>query len=355
MLSSFTKKALKSNKTNVMKQLHFLCAQPDDTYYTWQVHLWLENLRSIGMSNKAIVLIFIPSFREKNTKWQQIIDLYPEARFHFYKDEDGISNLLGIYIPVLRPYLWWRFFKEFPEMEQDVFFYCDNDVLFMKEFDISRFIEDDICYVSDANSYINASYFDRKVHDVLPEKIEEYKKRDVLSETLNIVGLTRDIAEKNNDHSGGAQYILKGLTAKFWSKMMYDCIAIRTSLQKVNREFFESENKGFQSWCADMWSLLWNLWLEGKDVKVIPELNFAWAPDTIEKLNTCKIYHNAGVVGEEQDNYPCFYKGKYHRGEDPMIDPHLDKVLQNETSKKHCTWWYASQLDKLREKYNLKY
>ena len=70
-----------------MKDLKYLCVQPDDSYYTWQVHLWLESLKKRGESDKAIVLIFIPNYREKNPKWQQVIDLYPEAEFHFYKDE----------------------------------------------------------------------------------------------------------------------------------------------------------------------------------------------------------------------------------------------------------------------------
>ena len=38
-----------------MKDLRFICAQPDDTYYTWQVQLWLESLKEIGEIDKAIV------------------------------------------------------------------------------------------------------------------------------------------------------------------------------------------------------------------------------------------------------------------------------------------------------------
>jgi hypothetical protein len=95
-----------------MRNLKFICAQPDDTYYTWQVHLWLESLKKIGHSDKAIVLIFIPNFREKNEKWQQVIDLYPEAEFVFYKDVDGVSSRLGVYIPVLRPYVLMKYFYD---------------------------------------------------------------------------------------------------------------------------------------------------------------------------------------------------------------------------------------------------
>ena len=72
-----------------MKDLKFICAQPDDTYYTWQVHLWLESLKNIEQSDKAIVLIFTPKGRTRNSKWKQVIDLYPEAEFNFFDDEEG--------------------------------------------------------------------------------------------------------------------------------------------------------------------------------------------------------------------------------------------------------------------------
>ena len=41
-----------------MRDAKFICCQPDDTYYTWQVHMWLESLRNLNLSHKAIVLIF---------------------------------------------------------------------------------------------------------------------------------------------------------------------------------------------------------------------------------------------------------------------------------------------------------
>jgi hypothetical protein len=338
-----------------MKDLKYISCQPDDNYYTWQVHLWLESLKNRGESDKAIVLVFTPNYREKNEKWKQVVDLYPEAEFHFYKDEHDVSSLLGIYIPVLRPYTLWRHWKEHPELSDKAIFYCDSDVLFTQKFDIQQFIDDDVCYLSDTNSYINAKYFDSKVEQVLPEKLEEYKTRDVLAEIGSVVGISREEAEANNDHSGGAQYFLKNIDTAFWSKVMNDCILIRSYLQKINREYFESEDKGFQSWCADMWAVLWNLWVKEKEVKVIPEMGFSWSPDPIEKLETHPILHNAGIVGTQMDGYACFYKGKYHTGQDPTKDEHLDVILNDEKSKTRCTWYYANELKKLSNKYNLNY
>lgn len=338
-----------------MKDLKFIQACPDDVYYTWQVNLWLESLKDIGHSDKAISLIFTPKGRAKNNKWKQIIDLYPEAEFHFYEDEDSLNKLLGIYIPVLRPYVLWKHFKLHPDLSQKAIFYCDSDILFMKDFNIDQFLEDDINYLSDTNSYISANYFDSKINQVLPEKLEEYKTRDILSEICSIIGITREIAEKNNNHSGGAQYLLKNVDSNFWSKVMNDSILIRTYLQQVNREFFKDENEGFQSWCADMWAVLWNLWFREQETKVVPELNFAWSTDPIYKLETHTILHNAGIVSETGNGYPAFYKGKYHTGQDPTKDDHFNVVLNSEKSKKYCTWYYANKLKQLSNKYNLNY
>ncbi len=341
-----------------MKDLKFLTICPDDTYYTWQVHLWLESLKDLGHSDKAIILLFIPKGRKKNEKWQQIMDLYPEAEFHFYTDDDSalsVNNLISIYIPIIRPYTAWRFFKDFPEMSGKSIFYCDSDILFMKDFNIEKFLDDNTVYLSDTNSYINASYFDSKIHQVLPEKLEEYKTRDILAELLSVVGIDRQIAEENNLHSGGAQYLLKNVDADFWYKVLNDCIMIRMYLQKVNKEFFKDENSGFQSWCADMWAVLWNVWYKRKETKVVPELAFAWATDPLDKLKDHTIFHNAGIVSEMGNGYPAFYKGKYHMGLDPTKDHQLDLILADEQSKTKCTWFYTKKLKELSQKYNLNY
>ncbi len=337
------------------RELAYITCCPDDTYFTWQVHMWLESLKELGQSDKAVVLVFIPNFREENPKWKQVVELYPEAVFKFYKDEDNASSLLGIYIPVLRPYVMWRFLKENPIYATKALFYCDSDILFTKEFNIDSFIEDDINYLSDTNSYINADYFDSKIKDVLPEKLEEYKTRDILAEVTSLIGITREICVANNMNSGGAQYLLKNTDSKFWSKVMNDCIIIRSYLLKINREFFRDENAGFQSWCADMFSVLWNLWFQNQETKVVPELNFAWSTDPIGKLEETTILHNAGIVSETGNGYPAFYKGKYHQGSNPMEDPHLDVVLNNEESKKYCTWFYTKKLKELSEKFQLVY
>ena len=38
------------------KELRFIQSCPDDNYYVWQVHTWLESLKNIGKSDRAISL-----------------------------------------------------------------------------------------------------------------------------------------------------------------------------------------------------------------------------------------------------------------------------------------------------------
>jgi len=337
------------------KDLKIICAQPDDDYYIWQTHVWLESLKEKGLSDKAISLVFTPSYREFNPKWKQIEKLYPEAEFFFYKDVDKIGQLIGIYIPVLRPYILMKYFEIHPELKNKAVFYCDCDIVFTKDFNINKYIDDDVSYVSNTLSYINASYFDSKIKDVLPEKLEEYKQRDILEETCKLVGISREIAERNNEHSGGAQYLLKNIDSEFWKKVLTDCIRIRTYLQKVNKEFFENENKGFQSWCADMWAVLWNLWLREQKVKIVPEMNFAWSSDNISKLENTGILHNAGIVAPLQGEIPVFYKGIYCTGKSPFTDPHLETVRNDERSKTLCNYHYLTKLLEIKKQYNLTY
>jgi hypothetical protein len=248
-----------------------------------------------------------------------------------------------------------KYFKAHPDMVSKAVFYCDCDVVFTESFNIDEYVDDDVCYLSNTTGYINASYFDSKINDVLPEKLNEYMKADILSEVTSLVGINREVCELNNDHSGGAQYLLKNIGASFWEKMIGDCITITYYLKNVNKQFFESENKGFQVWCADMWALLWNLWFREQETRIIPAMNFAWSTDHIDKLANVGILHNAGITGTTLGEIPTFYKGNYHNDNSPFNDVYLQKVLNDERSKTLCNHYYLQQMFNVKNKYNLNY
>jgi hypothetical protein len=340
-----------------MKDLKFICVQPASIYYSWQVHLWLESLKQLGHSDKAIVLLYQPYKEQKSKIWDELASLYPEAVFKTYIDEkNDLGALLPIYIPALRPYCLHKWWQEHPEMENCNIFYCDSDVIFTSKFSLEGLLQNDICYLSDTNSYINADYFDSKIKDVIPAKLSAYKQIDVLSSTSALVGINRAICEKHNQHSGGAQYLLKNIKQDFWNKVMQDCISIYSYLGNINKQYFTSTSSGFQHWCSDMWAVLWNLWNIEYSTEVTKQLDFAWATDSITKIENVGIYHNAGIVGDITNGYPTFYKGKYHTGKNPVNDlAHFLNIISHKESTKYCTSYYTQKLINIINKYKLNY
>lgn len=337
------------------RKLHFITVCPTDTYFTWQVHLWLDSLKEINCKEKITVLLFNPKKRPENPLWKELQNIFTDVEFCTYEDDGSVAPHLNMYIPILRLYTMKKYCLDNPEINKEAVFYCDSDIIFLKSFNINHLLNDDINYLSDTNSYISASYFDSKIRDVLPEKLEKYKTIDVLNEASNILGINREICEKNNLHSGGTQYLLKNTNAEFWDTIFNKCIPLLSYLRNVNREYFLNENIGIQSWTCDMWLVLWQIWKNGSETKIVKELDFAWSTDPIEKLNTHPILHNAGIVSETGNGYPAFYKGKYHQGLNPFTDVHLQTVLNNEESKKHCTWYYTNKLNELQNKYKINY
>lgn len=338
-----------------MSEPILITCQPDDQYFIWQNHLYVESCLEQGFLEEQIhILLYKPKNREFNKNWEKLQNCYPLLNIFMYED-DGVQSFLPIYIPLLRPHLLWQHFKKFPELESKTIIYTDSDILWLKSIDIKKFYNDDVCYISNAESYMNNSYFESKKKDILEDKKEEASTRDFLNEICEIVGISKQIVIDNNNNCGGVQYILKNVSSSFWKKVELDAMNIRIHLLAVNKQFYKNENSGIQSWCADLWAVLFNLWYFEKEVKVVNELNFVWATDSIDRIDTAGIFHNAGITGPFHAGHPCLYKGKYHNGSDPTKDPHLDLILENETSKKYCTWFYAKKLKELKLKYNLNY
>ena len=332
-----------------------ITSQPTDSYFIWQNHLYIESCLEQGFKEEQIhILLYNPKGRVYNTNWDKLKECYPKLNIFVYED-DGVQQYLGIYIPILRPHILKQHFESFPELQDKTIIYTDSDILWLKSLNINHLLEDDINYVSDANSYLNHSYFESKYKDVLPDKLEQAKERDFLNEVCTIVGIDKQVVIDNNLNTGGVQYILKNVDAAFWKKVEEDVLKIRVHLQQVNKEFFKDENTGIQSWCADLWAVQFNLWFFNRQTKVAKELDFAWSTDPISKIDTYPILHNAGIVSETGNGYPAFYKGKYHQGSNPTLDPQLQVILNDEQSQKYCTWYYTKKLLELKNKFNIKY
>ena len=72
-----------------------------------------------------------------------------------------------------------------------------------------------------------------------------------------------------------------------------------------------------------MWSLLWNLWLYGKQTKITSELDFSWATDSVEIYEKKPILHMAGVTDDLKNR-------KFYKGEFINIDP-IEKIKDDPT------------------------
>lgn len=336
-----------------MRKLHIITAQPNDLYFCWQLRVQLTNLRKYDLSSRARVLIWYHTDRlggnDFQQQWERLFKDFQEVKFFRYEDPTGeLHNVIGKfnYIPLLRPWLLGKHFADYPDLSGDAVLYMDSDVVFTKKPDFSRLLEDNICYLSNTRSYIAASYFDSKVKDVLPERLEAYKSIDILDEALQEFQLNRQIAIDNEEGSGGAQYLLKNIDASFWEEVFMGCIKVRVNLGSVNRRFFENEDKGFQSWCADMWSILWNLWRRGYKTACPWEMDFCWATDPIGKWDMVQIYHDAGAHTREiEPGHQLFLKRDlpYVNNQRTPFDDDLSYV-----SGKYCSKNYVREIGEAR-------
>jgi hypothetical protein len=317
-----------------------ICAQPDDLYFYWQVEVLINNFRKFGLSDKMHILLFKPADRKYwNSQWQTLEERYPEVKFFRYEDQG--ANIKG-YIPILRPHILKQHFAKFPELSKETIFYHDSDILLTKNIDFDKLSKGDTWYMSDTTSYISYSYFKSKEKDVKPNRKQAYNLEAILNPLLHNIGLTTEQLEKYDSNSGGAQYILKGVDEAFWTKVEKDCNNIRFYLQTQNRLYFDSEDKGFQSWCADMWAVLWNGIALNKDIKITDELSFSWATDKIEEWSKHPIYHNAGVTNEAH----LFNKGLFHNNRTSPFEQEITGI-----SKDYASYMYFQEIMDVKDKY----
>jgi hypothetical protein len=124
----------------------------------------------------------------------------------------------------------------------------------------------------------------------------------------SIIGIDTELIKTNQDNSGGGQYIIKNTDYKIWQKIYEDCTPLYKQMLNYQRRFPINPGQ-IQFWTAEMWSLLWNLWLFGYQTKITPLLDFSWATDNLEKYNTKPILHMAGVTENQKEKK--FFKGEY--------------------------------------------
>jgi len=304
-----------------MKNLRYICVQPRLLYYAWQVEVMINNFikHGINPNNIDILVAWNPNDLTASVGvWDELISYYRSVRFFFYQDtrQHPIH-----YISSIRPNILKQHFKAHPQLKSEAIFYHDCDIVFTKTPNWNRFLNDNIWYLSNTNSYINYDYIKSKEHNVYEKMCE-------------IVGINPIIPKLMNSNSGGAQYIMKNVNASFWEKVEKDSEQLFYQITQLNNQIksTKSDYHELQIWCADMWAVLWNGWLLGNETKVVPEMDFSWATDHKHRWEETTIFHNAGVV----EHGDMFMKGKFTNS--------LPYNIKNTFDPQYCSYNYVNEI-----------
>jgi hypothetical protein len=298
-----------------MKELLFVSAQPDVLYFHWQTELYVNNFISKGINPKNIHVIFgLPEGKEELSERAFLLKS-TGVNVHHFKDD----RILKHYIPSIKPYLIKKWLEKNPEHGK-LFFLHDSDIVFRELPNFDDLVDDEDNYVSDTKGYIGLNYIkscEQKYINKYPQ-LNETPIIDLMSE---IVGINKFILEQNDQHVGGAQYLLKNQEVDIWNKIYHDSNKLYFKLLEFQKNH-PLDDGHLQVWTAEMWSLLWNQWLYGYRTKVSDSLSFSWASDNVEKYEQKNILHMAGVTEDMKDRK--FYKGEFIE-EDP-----IEKLRTNE-------------------------
>lgn len=303
--------------------MKFICAQPAIDYYTWQVEVLINNFTNNGVNPKDIHIV-CAHYGYVSDNWKKLKEGYSDVNFFFYKDE----RVKPSYISSVRPHILHQHWLLHPELANETIFYHDCDIVLTKPFNLQHLLNDNICYVSDAVSYIGANY--------VKSKGEHYL--DMMSKIVNV---DKGFLESQEKNSGGAQYIIKNVTAQFWSKVYYDAETLYrvVSDQIAKDKAVDPSIHEIQIWCADMWAVLWNLWFFAKQVRVSEDMSFSWATSGVQAWDRYNIYHNAGVTADRKD---LFFKGVYQ-----SKTPYDIKL--EDFSPNFCSYNYVKEILKTKE------
>lgn len=273
---------------------------PDAPYFVWQLYLQMLNFRDHGIEKDAVILVAINGSPSPVMK---TFEGWTAAKVHYYND----TRVSAAYTSSIRPNILKQYWNETGGHE--VFLYHDQDIIFQRKPDFKRLEEGETCYTAAAaHNYTGWEY------------LNKFKKY-IIHSMMEIVGIS-DITVSGNDASaGGAQCVIKHVTTEWWEKVESDCEKLYKYMNHAVshglREFHPEEvlpSYHIQVWTADMWALLWNMWLSGKKTEHAPEIDFSWPWEMI--AGSKNIIHNAGITGtsekDEKGNVIYFNKSRFN-------------------------------------------
>lgn len=285
-----------------MEDLIFISAQPDVPYFHWQSRVYIHNFISKGIKPNQIHIIFGLMNKQTEPSYESLELKKLGVNIHYYKDE----RKFRYYIPSIKPFLISKWLKENPNFGK-LFFLHDADIIFRNLPDFNKLINDDITYLSDTISYIGYNYI-IDCCNRYENKYPNSPKQGLLDDMCDVVGIGKEIIKSNQNNSGGGQYLIKNSNYEIWEKIYLNSTQLYDKMWEYHKKYPLSPGE-IQFWTAEMWSLLWNLWINNQETRISNELDFSWATDNIEVYRQKNILHMAGVT----DNLKTtkFYKGDF--------------------------------------------
>jgi len=307
----------------------FLSAQPDEFYFLWQLQLQLFNFHQLKIEPDRIhVLIGYNADKGLSTPFKQFISENKQARFFCYSDRRSAKK----YLHSICPHIIANHFRDHPELEEEVIFYHDSDVLLRALPNFKDLIHDDVWYVSNTSFYLDSDY------------IKSRAGEDIFHSMCAVIGISPDVVEVNDKDAGGAQYLIKNCPKGFWEKVEADGEAVYGLLEGHNRKNgycgMGASVRKIQSWCAGMWAIWWNALSAGRSFRIHPELDFCWVDSPVAEFEKCNILHYTGWV--DKANTRTFRKSNYVYY--PPFNEHLSGLDNDQ-----CGWLVSKTIGDYKE------
>ena len=326
-----------------MKDILFVSAQPDVPYFIWQIKLYVHNFidKGIDPNQIHIVLGLVQGKTKPSDESKQLEGM--GVNLHFFLDERSKKN----YIPSIKPYLISKWIQSNPK-HGELFFLHDADIIFNRLPNFDDLLNDDKNYLSDTIGYIGYNYI-MDCCDRYETKHQTSQKGQLINEMVEVIGIDVNTVKTNQENSGGGQYLIKNSNCELWDKIYKDSTKLYEQMLSYQKRYPINPGQ-IQFWTAEMWSLLWNLWLYGNETKITDELSFSWATDNTNKYEKHPILHMAGVTDSLKTTK--FYKGDYIN-----IDP-ISKIRENPNhfdyiDKDSSTIKYIENMKSYIQKYNI--
>lgn len=319
----------------------FISAQPDQTYFHWQVEIYLYQFAKHGIQDRCYAL-----FGYRDTPSSYAMGLAKKNKnILLYKDERDLS-VPNHYIPTIRPHILKKFFAERPELGASVF-YHDADIFLVQLPKFELMLDDSSDYASDTISYIGYDYINgrqkkyREKYPIIPED-------DLAIQMCAVAGVSLDLIKQNDKNSGGAQYLIKHVDAAYWQEVETVCQNLYSCMKKYETQY--QIDNGIQIWTADMWAVLWLLWKRGHATIVHKELEFSWGVSSISDYFKKPIFHLAGVT--TKNCIGKFYKANYNN-KNVFIEYKKNNKIFDNIDPKGATYEYVKVIREYVEGYSI--